>query len=387
MENKSALKNKKPRNKTATPLKWILPVAACLIIAVVITIPLLNNSSNNNSQDFEPLFIGLPVNNFSLSELHTNVSYDRWAYTKPSDFFSQYNGVPDIFVFARVLDTEQIDETPRYLASNTIRKNSSAQILSVIWSRDGSMPETLPIAQYLYGGCCADEPTNLLREGGVYLLPLVYWKYTDTWRIADDLDVLFEVDDKGCVWSHSAYEGFKRFDGNDVNILVNELTAMISDENFFAAVSRFGLIVRGNGSVLMEVTHLSVTSKKNILAHTENEYYEHAFRVEKILSTPAERFPSYDAGDEIKAISYDSITKIHLEINGRYLIFYYPDEEGLQQIGTGDTAKINGDGTITEVFTPPDYSHRAFEGYNGYTVAQMEEEAKRAKAWQDTHVK
>jgi len=306
---------------------------------------------------------------------------------KTERFFSQYNGIPDMFVFARVLDTEQVNETPCNLASSIIRKISSVQILSVIWSRDGSIPETLSITQYLYGGCCADEPTNLLREGGVYLLPLVYWKYTDTWRIADDLDVLFEVDDKGRVWSHSSYEGFKRFDGNDVNILLNELTAMISDENFSAAISRFGLITRGNGSVLMEVTHLSVNSKKNILAHTETEYYEHAFRVEKILSTVAERFPSYDAGDEIKARSYDSITKVHLEINGRYLIFYYPDEEGLQQIGTGDTAKINGDGTITEVFTPPDYSHRAFEGYNGYTVAQMEEEAKRAKAWQDTHVK
>jgi len=132
-----------------------------------------------------------------------------------------------------------------------------------------------------------------------------------------------------------------------------------------------------------EVTHLSVTSGKDKWG---NDCYEHIFSVNSILSTAAENLPHPAVGDEIKAISYDRITQIHLEQGGRYLIFYAPGDDG-PHIEPGDIAKINDDGTITEIFTPPNYSHRAFEGYNSYTVEQMKEEAERAKTWHETHVK
>ena len=69
------------------------------------------------------------------------------------------------------------------------------------------------------------------------------------------------------------------------------------------------------------------------------------------------------------------------------LLYYVPDESGQQQIDSGCIAKINDDGTITEIFTPPNYSHRAFEGYNGFTVEQMKTEAERAKAWHRDYVR
>ena len=379
-----ALRNKN-KKKTSTWIKWGTMAACVAILFIcVLTLPnLLNNP--NNPQDFEPLFIGLPVDNFSLADLHTDAYVDRFGYSKLSDFFSQYNGVPDIFVFVRVLDTEQIEEKNRYSVNSIVRQNSSVEILSIIWSRDGSATETLSVTQYLFGGCCLDEPTNLLREDGVYLLPLTYWEYTNTWRIVDDLDVLFEVDDKGRVWSHSSYEGFNRFDGEDVRVLLEAIAVYTSDENLSAAISRFGLSVRSEWSMLMEVTYLSATSGKDSFG---NDYYGNTFSVDNILSTGAERLPHPVVSEEIKALSYDRITQIHLEIGGRYLIFYPLDEYGGEpQIGTGSIAKINDDGTITELFTPPNYSHRAFEGYNGYTVEQMKEEAERAKAWHERHVK
>ena len=379
---RAALKNKKPRNKFTLWLKWILPAAACLIIAVVITVPILNNNEFDK-QDFEPLFIGLPVDNFSLADLHTNNMDYRMAYSKLNDFFTQYNSVPDMFVFVRVIDTEQIDETPSYSASSRIRQNSSVQILSTVWSRDSSTPETLSVTQYLSGGCCADEPTNLLREGGVYLLPLSYGVNSNTWHIGGDLDVLFEVDDKGRVWSHSAYDGFKQFDGEDVNILLEAITTFTSDENFSAAVSRFGLIVRGNWAILMETTFLSVIPAED---RYDNDCYINTFIVDNILSSAAERLSHPAGGDEIEAKSYTTLTSIHLEQSERYLIFYAPDEYGGTQIDTEIIAKINDDDTITELFVAYDY-HRAFEGYNGYTVEQMKEEAERAKAWHEAHVK
>ena len=344
----------------------------------------INVMLERDRQDFEPMYIGLPVDNFNLAELHNSIEADRRAYSKLSDFFSQYNGVPDMFVFAKVIDTEQIDETPRYSASNNIRQNSSVEILSVIWNRDGSTLETISVTQYLFGGCCADEPTNLLRKGGVYLLPLTYWEQTDTWRIVDDLDVLFEVDDKGRVWSHSKYEDFKRFDGKDANILLEAITAFTSDENFSAAVSRFGLIVRSNWAILMEATFVSVIPMED---KWDNNCYENTFIVDNIIST-AENLKQPDTGDEIQLISYSSLTSIHLEQGGWYLIFCAPYEDGAQ-IDTESIAKINDDGTISEIFTPDDYRryHRAFEGYNGYTVEQMQKEAERAKAWNESHVK
>ncbi|MCL2158683.1 MAG: hypothetical protein FWH48_04670, partial [Oscillospiraceae bacterium] len=337
-------------------------------------------------EPFEPLFVGLPVDDFALAYSQTS-TMDRIPYTRPYDLFSRYNGVPDMFVFVRVLDTEQTEDKPlyRYSGNNTRqRQNSSVQILSTIWSRNDDAPETISITQYLFGGCRIDEPNNLLRKGGVYVLPLEYWANGDTYRIVGELDVLFELDEKGRAWSHSIWEDFKRFDGSDATILLDAIDALTSDENFSAAVTRFGLVVRNDQStlILMEATHLSATSIKDYFDH---DCYEHSFRVDAILSMP-ENFLHPNVGDEIKAISSSQITQIHLEQGGRYLIFYYTSSEDRPQIWPGSIAKINDDGTISEIFTPPnDDMHRTFEGYDGFTVEQMKEEADRAKAWHEAH--
>jgi hypothetical protein len=65
----------------------------------------------------------------------------------------------------------------------------------------------LKIKQSLYGGCVGDEQTNLLRVGGVYVLPLVRFESDDVWSVYGDLDALFEVDDKGLIHSHSRLAG------------------------------------------------------------------------------------------------------------------------------------------------------------------------------------
>jgi len=46
-----------------------------------------------------------------------------------------------------------------------------------------------------------------------------------------------------------------------------------------------------------------------------------------------------------------------------------------------ELAKINVDGTITALSLDEPYS--AFLEYNGYTIAQMAEEAERAKIWHE----
>lgn len=83
--------NKTPLPKRTGHLFRYTAMAACAVIVLfcVWTMPDLMNNPNDR-QDFEPLFTGLPVNNFSLAELHTNsfVKMDyRIAYRNLNDFF------------------------------------------------------------------------------------------------------------------------------------------------------------------------------------------------------------------------------------------------------------------------------------------------------------
>ena len=70
------------------------------------------------------------------------------------------------------------------------------------------------------------EFTNMLKKGGVYLLPLWHWE-NDVYLIYSDLDVLFEIDDYGLVWSHSIYPDFNRFDGKLANVLADAILAVV----------------------------------------------------------------------------------------------------------------------------------------------------------------
>ena len=58
-----------------------------------------------------------------------------------------------------------------------------------------------------------EEPNNLLRVGGVYVLPLRFNEYWGAYEVVGDLDVLFELDDTGKMVSHSRWEGLNQYDG------------------------------------------------------------------------------------------------------------------------------------------------------------------------------
>ncbi|MDR0491098.1 MAG: hypothetical protein LBH28_07640 [Oscillospiraceae bacterium] len=69
------------------------------------------------------------------------------------------------------------------------------------------------IRQQLIGGCSMDEPNNLLRVSGVYVLPIRFNEYWGAYEVVGDLDVLFELDDMGKMVSHSRWEGLNQYDG------------------------------------------------------------------------------------------------------------------------------------------------------------------------------
>ena len=384
-------------------------LAACLAIVLICTFtipnlfnkPIENTPSNPyNPGEIDSSLVGLPVENFSLSDIQMNVEMNRIGYSKLSGFFS--HGEPRMFAFVRVVETKPWeDKDPGWGNGSVLMQESSLYIISNLWSRDDDIPEVISLSQSFYGGCewgiengvlKGSETTNLLRKDGVYLLPLGYWQDNDRWYIMGDLDVLFEIDDKGRVWTHSKHEDFNRFDGENAEILTDTVTAFTSDENFLSATTTFGQIARGWG-ILTEVTVASVNRK---IGHWESSepneyiYYEYIFNIDNFLSTSLNDnwyIWLQKSGDKTTIISYDIG---FLEPGKRYLIFLESSyNEGRFHIRPAQVSKINDDGTITAIPSVAEYMPytNVFDEFNGYTVGQMKEEAERAKTWHENYAK
>lgn len=326
--------------------------------------PLVTTPPNN----IDTSLIGLSVDNFNLSEVQSDgVMNDRMVMTRLSDFFT-YSSV-DMFVYVRVFDTKQwVDKEEGY---NTLKQTSSVYILSDVWSKNPDIPKTVTISQSLYGGCVGDEKTNMLRNGGVYLLPLTKWEEDANWYVYGDLDVLFEVDNTGKVWSHSQFNGLNCYDGNQVSVLSEDIMAMTSNENFATAITSFGRIVR-YGSVLVEAKVLSGDKTKDKWG---NDYYEYTLSEINLLSTAADMDIEI-SGNENHVISYETVP---LESGFEYLLFLDVSED-YTSISDSRIAKINDGNTISPL-PSTEYSN-IFTEYSGYTIEQMKNEVERAQAWQ-----
>ena len=107
-------------------------------------------------------------------------------------------------------------------------------------------------------------------------------------------------------------------------------------------------------------------------------------RVDDVLSVAATNWSSWqpETGDEIIAISHDSTA--YLEQGGRYLMHLDPSEGG-PYIEAARVARVNADGTITAIplSNQDNWQRSVFSEFDGYTVAQMQEQAERAKAWHE----
>jgi len=82
------------------------------------------------------------------------------------------------------------------------------------------------IRQTLIGGCSIEEPNNLLRVGGVYLLPVRFDSYLGAYEVVGDLDVLFELDNEGRIVSHSQFPELNKYDGKTFSELLNAVRAI-----------------------------------------------------------------------------------------------------------------------------------------------------------------
>ncbi len=287
---------------------------------------------------------GLSVKDFKLSEISQNMIMDRIAFIQFLNFF-EYN--TDSFVIVKVATTKAVPASPSDMSG---KQSSTVKILETVWGE--AVPEVINLTQYLYGGCVGDKATNLLRIGGVYLLPLE--KYNGEYYLNGDLDVLFEIDDQGKIWSHSDYADFNRYDGEDYQEVTKEITRISQDEALMLATSSFGMALRD--WQLLEVTVLTDSvQEKDEYGYSEAVY---SARVESTLS-----------GEEPEReldLRYSGKGDALLKKGERYLLFV-DNYEGKHYINSDMSAAVEADGTIKNLGG----EGSIFEEYNGYKVEEI----------------
>ncbi|MCL1865831.1 MAG: hypothetical protein FWF82_00295 [Oscillospiraceae bacterium] len=341
-----------------------------------------------------PQFIGLPKAEHCLPASSDSASrigvgslpgiFDVSIYLEE---YQEKNSV-QAFAFVRVLETVKGE----YVQVSTV------EVISTVWSKgQRTLPETIVLSQVYSVGygcpCCTGE---LMREGGIFLLPLWYDFPSSGWDSWSYFDVLFEVDDEGLIWSHSPYPAFNRFDGKHTSVLTNAILAIANDNGDLSReIAHSPLGFAADYSVFAVVT--AVSSETVNREWGEPHFTKYTVRIDEIESIPLKY---YNWGEEWKFGTGDELTAWYysknwlLEPGERYLAAIAAevgfdnvvrDEYGypLFVFVRGSVAKINEDGTITPLNNSDD--NNVFNAYDGYTVNQIAELAELAQTWQNKY--
>jgi hypothetical protein len=254
----SIKKENKERAAFAPWLKWAMPAAACLVLVIglfsirgVLFPPSgsTTRSSNNAPQAAAdstnnklPLKIaeegvasadcyvdpddwrGLPATSYVLEEqAESGVVTDRIVFQSLQDL-ADY---ADAFIIVPNVHEVAPDGENAQAAIAEYAETIGDRIVTRQWDDyTVSTGNRILIRQTLIGGCARDEPNNLLRVGGVYLLPVRFHSAWGAYEVVGDIDVLFELDDAGKVVSHSRFSELNRYDGKPFSELLNAVRAV-----------------------------------------------------------------------------------------------------------------------------------------------------------------
>jgi hypothetical protein len=240
---RAAPKDKTMRVTFAPWLRWAVPIAACLVIAVAAALPtMLKNPAPENPAyaggkgggevaiGSEPTVEdgllaatlenvrGLPTGDYTWDEGDDD-KYSRIVTNELRLLMREFDSYdPNVKAAFAVVKAESAE---RFTDDDGDGQIADCGVLYDVLGDGIVMP--LKIKQYLYGGCTNDEQTNLLRIGGVYVLPLVKWQDEGYWHIYGDLDVLFEIDDHGLIHSHARFEQLNKYDGKEIDFLWKDI--------------------------------------------------------------------------------------------------------------------------------------------------------------------
>jgi len=442
-------------------VRRIVPVVACavLLIAMFFALPYFRNTApnigNNNGGNFEsglvtngnennennesdeqgsalaqppsneeqipqhsenllpPEFIGLPVVNHCLPQ--ENPMASRMGVGSLLDILGAPGqavsfweaGLVQAFAFVRVFETIQEEDM----------LISTVEVLRTVWSRGRELPATMTLVQNSGAIMCCSPYGEMMREGGVFLLPLWYndglmQGWHEGWFNWTYRDVLFEVDDKGLVWSRSNDAAFNRFDGRHTSVLTGAILGIVNgDENIGRDVAHtiFGWAADDGAFAIITI----VSSESTLLFPTGQELWQNSYvvHVDEILSIPTpfglqrgswfeqqqnwrdnwqiseEWWQDWEQNNEIAVVNTD-FSSSALYAGERYLVFLTPSYTNWHSPFTfysESVAIINADGTITTI-PQLESGWNVFEGYDGYTVEQLAELAHLANTWHELYV-
>jgi len=343
-------------------LRRALPMAACLLLVIggtfgalrlwkpapVIPDPILNGDGK---------ITGLPVKRELLSDMPSDgaIASDRMLIASLRDFFDLELYT---FVLARVTDTKSLPPEYEY---GSDRQRATLEILE--WAYDQPLgvqgPVIITLTQSRLGGCTMEEQTNLLRPGGVYILPLV--EFEGEYYLMGDMDVLFEVDEQGNLYSHSDFENFAAYDGKPWDALMEDVQAIVRDDPMVVTYSRFARVLR-EGVPLAEITILDGGTVGNAGG---GPYVSQRARAENVLRQGTGK--SYHVRLEEGEFQINTFgEEAQAQVGERYLVFVYGNEHEYS-FEANRAAKINADGTIEPL--TEDWS--AFSQLAGMTVEQV----------------
>jgi len=388
------------RSNRKKPPQWRLfaglccALAALVITACVVLFPAFPHRTGSEIpypecagivSDINPsshAWRGLPATHFRLAntgiadldiaDMDTgNSTFSQIGYTNLGSFFEY--GI-DMFVLATVTHIEP-----------GIRQTSTLEIIDILWRRAEEAPGVLPVVQWLFSGCPGEDNTNLLREKGLYLLPLGYETRDDEsyWFVAGDWNTLYEIDDQGRVWSHSPLESFNRYDGESADTFIAELKHLFANTEFMAAYSHLGRIL--SDWTLADITIKSKSVEAGAYYGAE---YSYTFSINQILSEPTH--DSYDSPllPTDKIVVYGGQTdSLPLTPGKRYLIFMCRSGDDCFTISANLVAQVTFRNRIKAMPAPYDdktFGTSLFKAYLGYKVSDFQNLAVRINAWRES---
>lgn len=194
---------------------------------------------NNNTPpvtDFEYLY-GLPKNKFTL-DLDLQSREDSRAYI--CDVLTSLIDDKISFTILKINEVakNETDSSTGYFISATALRTISGQDISgeISFQRWTNKSTTSVWREW--------DVTEEIRVGGVYIIPLR--NYESTYYDYGAFDVLYEIDDRGIIDSHSSYVGFNKYDGISINHFINIVTAFKNNKLLMGNIELTRYLQRSN---------------------------------------------------------------------------------------------------------------------------------------------
>ncbi|MCL2107540.1 MAG: hypothetical protein FWH26_10855 [Oscillospiraceae bacterium] len=355
-----------PAVKSSFMLKRALPMAACLLLVIggvlgyfkimdgyTVSIEYPTTSAQSDGK-----LTGLPIQH-QLPERITDgpqIAADRLAFFSLEDFF--YQADVRAFALAQVTETQLLP--PQY-DHQSGRLQSTLEVIEWVYGQETRNSFTL--TQPLYGEnillSCVGEPI-LLREGGVYLLPLT--EYEGQYYPIGDEDVLFELDERGNIFSHSSFEEFAAFDGQPYEELVEAMRKIVRGNPLLVQYQRFARILRDE----VPLAVITILDDGRPGSAGGSPYLSQRARTELILRQGSGQKWQVVLPEGEFTINTMQGFEAQAEKGGRYLVFVYGNEYEFS-FEANRAARINDDGTIT-----PLTEWNSFSELAGMTVEQLQ---------------